>query len=390
MEHGGTIDPSAYMIGSSIQHFPERWPRTPGDGPIKSWNRSLAFVLANNGFDVWLAETRGSNDINERRIRTRSLESTLEGKNEDKNRTAAENLYEIFNMWNYWSFSQDDIIAHELKSHIDTVLKVTGSEKLHVFTYSLSTPTSLAFLGMRPDYAVKVQGFVSMAPIVSGEGVNKLIKLILQYLCPILPDSIGTLLITDLLLTQPVRNLVIATSYLKSVRYSWVKMIATLLMGASAKWRTLLDLNVMGHMLRQLSFKEAKQLCQQTKANKLQKYDYGPIRNRVLYNSTEPPVYDISDLKIRDWIVLSAQNDALSTPAVIDHLLRMVSPKPIAHIVAPGFNHLDLIAAADNDIYVNLPILRYFERMSFDQNEDGFDDSKGDFMREASTLNIKH
>ena len=146
MEHGGTIDPSAYLVGSSIQHFPEPWPRKPEDGPMRSWNRSLAFVLANNGFDVWLAETRGANDANKRRIKSRAVESVLDGKNEDKNMTLGENLRLLFDAWDFWSFSQDDIVAHELKSHMDVVLKMTGSDKLHLMTFSLSTPTSLAFL----------------------------------------------------------------------------------------------------------------------------------------------------------------------------------------------------------------------------------------------------
>lgn len=364
LEHGGTIDPTAYIIASSIQHHPEKWPRTVADGPITSWNRSLAFMLANNGWDVWLAETRGSNDNNKKRVRSRIGETVRAGANARKNMTRAESLDELARANTYWSFSQDDIIAHELKSHMDLVLEQTGSKKLHLFTFSLSTPTSLAFFSIRPDYAAKVLGYVSMAPIVSGEGVNSLIKLTLQTLCPILPDQVGTLLITDMLFTQPMRDLVVGIARSRTLRYSVVKAFITLIMGASAKYQTLLDENVLGHMLRELSFKEAKQLCQQTKANKLQKYDYGPVKNQILYKSKEPPVYDLSKLGIKDWIIISAANDALATPQVVEHLKSLVRPKPIAHLVAPGMNHLDLIAGFDNDKWVNLPVLNYFNKMS--------------------------
>lgn len=371
LEHGGTIDPTAYLIASSIQHHPEKWPRTAADGPITSWNRSLAFVLANNGFDVWLAETRGSNDNNKKRVKSRAVETLRAGANERKNMTKAEDLDELARLNDYWSFSQDDIIAHEIKSHMDLVLSLTGAKKVHLFTFSLSTPTSLAFLSTRPDYAAKVQGYVSMAPIVSGEGVNLLIKLALQTICPLLPDQVGTLFMTDMLFTQPMRDLVVAIAKSRTLRYSSVKALITLLMGPSAKYQTLLDLNVLGHMLRELSFKEAKQLCQQTKANKLQKYDYGPIKNRILYKSAEPPVYDLSNLHIKDWIVISAANDALSTPKVVEHLISLVHPKPKAHFIAPGLNHLDLIAGFENDKYVNLPVLHYFEEMSFESSHSG-------------------
>lgn len=377
LEHGGTIDPTAYLVASSIQHFPEKWPRTAQDGPMKSWNRSLAFMLANNGFDVWLAETRGSNDRNRRHIKTKALKTALKGGNAGKNMTVGEQINEIISEWDYWGFSQDDIIAHELKSHMDTVLRLTGSKKLHLMTFSLSTPTSLAFLSIRPDYASKVQGYISMAPIISGEGVSKFVKVVFQTVCPLLPNSIGTLVLTDIILTQPFRDAITLLSVNKRIRYSSVKSVITSFMGSSPKWRTLLDLNVIGHLFRSLSFKELKQMCQQTRANKLQKFDYGPLKNKLIYNQTDPPVYDISNLKIKDWIVVSAANDLLSTPQVYEHLYKIVNPKPMAHIVAQGFNHLDLIVGWENDKYVNMPIVRYLEGMSYTPGAKDDDQSIG-------------
>lgn len=363
VEHGGTIDPTAYLIGSSIQHHPEPWPRRLQDGPITSWNRSLAFVLANNGFDVWLAETRGSNDENKRRIKSKTAQSIVFGRNQGKNLTVGEQLKELERK-DYWDFSQDDIIAHELKSHIDLVLRETGSKRLNLMTFSLSTPTSLAFFSIRPDYVPKIQGYVSMSPIVSGQGVNKLIKFIMEGVCPVLPAKMGTMLVSDLLFTQPIREIILALSKSPAFRYTGVKGFVTLIMGPSAKYQTLLDLNVMGHMLRQLSFKEAQQLCQQMKANKLQKYDYGPLKNRLVYGQRDPPVYDLSNLGLEDWIIVAGANDKLAPIEVMDHLVKIVNPKPSARLIAPGLNHLDMIAGLENDIYVNLPIMKYFASRS--------------------------
>lgn len=377
MEHGGTIDPTAYIIASSIQHFPEVWPRKPEDGPMRSWNRSLAFVLANNGYDVWLGETRGSNDANSRRSTSRAIGAVFNGENARKNMTIAENIRLLLESWDYWSFSQDDIVAHEYKSHIDTVLKITGSQKLHLFTFSLSTPTSLAFLGSRPDYAAKVQGYVSMAPIVSGQGVSLFVRLVFETFCPFFPNELGTLFFTDLLLTKPFRDLLLFWSRPPQLRYMLTKTLITLGMGPSAKYQTLLDMNVLGHLMRRLSFKELKQMCQQMRSNKLQKFDYGPIKNQILYNQTSPPEYDLSNLNIRDWIIVAARHDSLSTPQVVDHLIDIVNPKPIARLEVPHFNHADLFAGWENDKYVNLPILRYYDQMSYDPTRNVERESRG-------------
>lgn len=364
MEHGGTIDPTAYLIGSSIQHHPERWPRSAEDGPITSWNRSLAFTLSNNGFDVWLAETRGSSDVNRKHIRSQAVKQVISGANKFNNMTKGENLQELNHNWNYWDFSQDDIIAHEIKSHMDTIMKKTGSEKLLVFTFSLSTPTSFAFFSIRPDYAEKVQGFVSMAPIVSGEISNKAVNLVMKYICPIAPQSLGTAFLDGLTLTQPIREVILAISKSRFLRYTLIKAVVNTLLGASPKYRTLLDENVLGHMLRSLSFKEAQQLCQQMKTSSLTKYDYGKVKNMKVYGQEKPPVYKLENFGVRSWIVVLAEHDSLSTPGIYKHLLRYVNPQPETTFVAPDFNHLDLIAGLENDRYVNLPILAYFKSRS--------------------------
>lgn len=352
------------MIASSIQHHPEPWPRTAHDGLFTSWNRSLAYVLSNNGFDVWLAETRGSDDDNTRHVKTKALKNTLEGGNVEKNMTVGESVAEVFKQWDYWAFTQDDIIAHEVKAQIDLVLKETGSKKLSLFTYSLSTPISLGFLSTRPEYGEKIHGFVSMAPIISGQRTNDLVRTVFQGVCPYVPDTLGKLFFTDFLLSKPVRELLVTISKPKRLRYSFIKMFINILLGPSAQYETLLEINVLGHLLRRLSFRELKQLCQQMRSNKLQKFDYGIIKNKLIYGQVEPPVYDLSNLNLNTWIIVVAENDALSTLAVMDYLVEIVHPKPIAKIIAPGFNHGDLFAGVENDRYVNIPIMKYLQSIS--------------------------
>lgn len=366
MEHGGTINPSAYIVASSIQHHPERWPRTARDGPITSWNRSLAFVLANNGFDVFLAETRGSSDVNRKYIHSRAVKSVIEGRYKLKNLTAGEisQSLEKHTNWDYWDFSQDDIVAHEIKSHIDLVLEKTGSEKILMFTFSLSTPTSFGFFSLRPDYAEKVQGLVSMAPIVSGEHINRGAKLVLDIICPLTPEFLGTFFLEDILFTQTSRDLMLFAAKSKWIRYSFIKAVLNYGMGASAKYQTVIDLNFLGHLLRSLSFKEAQQLCQQMRSNKLSKYDYGKVKNLHIYGTETPPEYKLSEFHVKDWIIVLAENDGLSTQDVYKHLMREVFPKPKSTIFAPGFNHADLFAGFENDRYINLPVLSYYQSRS--------------------------
>lgn len=373
--HGGTIDATAYIFSSTLYHHPEKYPRDIGDEPISSWNRSMAFTLANNGYDVWLAETRGSNEHNLDHIKSAAFKSALENKNLEKNMTKGENLLSIFNSFNYWSFSQDDIITHEIKSQIDKICQVVSAEispeaaaldkcKVSLVSFSLSTPIALGFLSIRPDYAKeKIHRFVVMAPTFYRRGMNPVMRFALAIVCPLIPNSLGVAILYEMIYTQ-LRRLLLLPGTWKKIRYTGNKFVENLMMGPSAKYRTLLEQNVVFHLMRLVSFKAGKQMCQQMKGNRLQKYDYGVEKNMRIYNQPTPPEYNLSNLLIEPYLMVSATNDMLSTIESVDFLIKKMNPKPHKHIVAPQFNHLDLVAGVENDKYVNLPILEYFDEFA--------------------------
>lgn len=376
--HGGTIDPTAYLFASTKKHHPEKYPRDESDGPITSYNRSLAFVLANAGHDVWLAETRGSNERNMDHINLRSITSLFDHKAKDKNMTTGEKLQEVSEAWNYWSFSQDEIIQHEVRSYIDKICQVIHSDgidkkcKVNLFSFSLSTPLALGFLSTRPDYAAeKIHRLVIMAPTFYKDGLSPATSWILAKVCPLVPNTVGIMLVYDLVFLE-IRKLLILPGHWKKFRYSIVKSFITLLMGPSAKYRTLLELNVLYHVMRVVGFKQGKQMCQQMKANRLQKYDFGVAKNLNVYNSPEPPEYDLSNLLIKPPLIVVATNDALASPAAVSRLINVMNPKPYKVIKAPEFNHLDLVAGVENDKYVNLPILKFLDETLDPKEQPGY------------------
>jgi pimeloyl-ACP methyl ester carboxylesterase len=74
-------------------------------------NNSLAFYLAENGFDVWLGNVRGNFfGLEHEKLETNSSE--------------------------FWSFSFNEIGFYDLPAIIDKMLSVTGSEKLFYVGHS--------------------------------------------------------------------------------------------------------------------------------------------------------------------------------------------------------------------------------------------------------------
>ncbi|PQQ16159.1 triacylglycerol lipase 2-like [Prunus yedoensis var. nudiflora] len=82
-------------------------------------DQSLAFILADNGFDVWLANSRGTKS---------SRGHTSLSPDDDPA---------------YWDWSWDELASHDLPAFFHYVNSQTG-QKLHYVGYSLGTLTALA------------------------------------------------------------------------------------------------------------------------------------------------------------------------------------------------------------------------------------------------------
>lgn len=97
----------------------------------------------------------------------------------------------------------------------------------------------------------------------------------------------------------------------------------------------------------------------------MNKFDYGEKKNLEVYGTPNPPEYKISPLEVKNWIVISGPNDALASPSTVKRLIENVKTrKPVTHIIAPGYNHLDLVAGLEVDKFVNLPLLDILNKNS--------------------------
>ena len=339
--HGGASDLNVYLWASAKEHWPEKYPRSyRDDGPITSLNRSVVFMLANNGFDVWLVNTRGSIN-NQKRKPFNKLNKKKRG---------------------YWDYSFDDIIEYELGNQLNAVLKHSKSEKVSIFCFSFSTILLLSFLGQNEQFAKnKVHKLIVQAPLMTNKDMGIAAKLVLHIINAV-PPEVGTP-ITELgLFSKITRKTFVELSKDPKRRYTVMKGINSLIWGSSGQYRTVMELPFWGHIFLPTSYKQIKHFAQITFASNYQKYDYGK-KNLQIYGQEHPPSYDISQIHVKDWLLISGLNDNLGTPLSVDMVLDRVNPKPLAHIKLEGYHHLDFLSAVDNDELVMLPILNYLEQL---------------------------
>lgn len=119
------------LLTHGITYSGIQWVRYP--------TKSLAFLLANDGFDVWLYSARGTSY------------------------SLGHNKLNSFDP-KYWDFSWHEMGYYDIPATLDYILNVTKSEKLHYVGHSQGCSSLLVALTMRPEYNQKVTFAYFIAP----------------------------------------------------------------------------------------------------------------------------------------------------------------------------------------------------------------------------------
>lgn len=360
MLHGSHMDTSMFVMSSSIQHHPEKYPRGPEDGPMTSWNRSLGFTLSNNGYDVWLLGSRGSNEENSYFTSKPKFYQAQQPHFKPHEIMKARS-------WTtgYWDYSLDELIKFELANQIDLVRNVTGSREFHYFSFSLTTMSSMAFLAENPAYAHDCRTFTQMAPVLAASHFSTINQIYWEKIVPhLMTRGIGFspfYTLDDFF----IKSLVFAWAQSSKLRYGLLYRLARILLGPSPKYHTNFEKNVIHHSIQPVSFKAAQQYALTSKAQKFRYFDYGPLRNLFHYNKTVPPEHKVDRLEVQNWLLISGSLDTLGDSLTIQRIKELTwTPKPPTHIIAPGFSHLDMLAAVEVEAYVNRPFIQYLDQHS--------------------------
>ena len=111
-------------------------------------NQSLAFLLADAGFDVWLPNTRGSAwSQSHARYPPRSAQ--------------------------FWNFSFDEVAAFGLPANVAYARNVTGAARVGLVAHSEGATTAFAALSTQPALGEALSAYVALAPPVFMQHVSR-------------------------------------------------------------------------------------------------------------------------------------------------------------------------------------------------------------------------
>jgi len=110
------------------------------DWVLASPKRSLGFMLADAGFDVWLGNMRG-------------------------NTYGKRHCYKSPTNEDFWNFSVDHVGTYDIPAMIDRIRNITGQDKIFFIGFSMGTTAYMIMANQKPEYQQYIQLANLMAPV---------------------------------------------------------------------------------------------------------------------------------------------------------------------------------------------------------------------------------
>ncbi|XP_068898904.1 lipase 1-like [Tenebrio molitor] len=285
-------------------------------------NRSIAFRLADEGYDVWLGNVRGS---------------TYSNKHETLN----------VNTPKYWDFNLDTIAQKDITAQLQLVANQTGNAG-DIIYIGHSMGTTLGFMHASENPGKEqglIKGLIAFAPVVYLDGVA-----ILELATPIgipLLDILGLLQIKGLLYQEELIHRFL-TGFCKNVSPGACLLLINVAFGRTVQFQAEDLLLYYSYWPSGISIYQLKQYLQIVRSKRFQKYDYGLTKNNRVYGQRKPPTYDLSkiDIPVR---LFYGKSDSLYKQKNVDRLFDEIGSDNKEKYSTPSdvsgedFDHIDFM-----------------------------------------------
>ncbi|XP_015276112.1 PREDICTED: lipase member M-like [Gekko japonicus] len=301
-------------------------------GEASNWiasgsSNSLGFVLADNGCDVWLGSSRGS-QWSKKHV---SLST------EDEN---------------FWAFSFDHMAQYDLPATVDFILQKTGQQQLFYVGHSQGSTIGFIAFSTMPHLARKIKINFALAPVVSVKHAISPLKKLFT-----LPDFLYKIILgtKEFNWRRPVSR--DKSGFCSFFEYSNIcsNIIYNLFWSAQ---KALNMSQVDGYEVNRLVGTSVQNLIhwsQVMKSGKLQAYDYGTLKNLERYEKTHPPEYNVTNMNV-STAVWNVGNDGLADPEDIALLLPQITNLTY-HKFIPEWDHESFIYGLDAYVQLHREIL---------------------------------
>jgi lysosomal acid lipase/cholesteryl ester hydrolase len=296
-------------------------------------NESLAITLWRNGFDVWLANQRGTSYS-------------------DKHVTLS------IHDFRYWDFYMQEMGLYDVSAEIKLIREKTNGAKVIFIGHSLGSAIGLVYSSLKVEEAKNyLKSMILLAPPCYFEHVTNVVVLF-KHFGPVLEAFTNTLRMGSPFIFLP---FLLPISRIMLRIFPAVLFVTAVFIWAFCGYTptetdpTFFNYNAAIYA-NNFSWKTLIHFVQLLTSNhRFQMYDYGKERNLQIYGEEIPPLYPIGNISVPTLIV-SSDNDSLVTEQDTEFLYNKLSPeaKVHGHWKISGLNHLDYhLGLHRRELFVN-------------------------------------
>ncbi|XP_010530730.1 PREDICTED: triacylglycerol lipase 1 [Tarenaya hassleriana] len=295
---------------------------------LNSPEQSLGFILADHGFDVWVGNVRGT--------RYGYGHTSLSEKDKD-----------------FWDWSWQDLALFDLAAMMQYIQSITNS-KIFLVGHSQGTIMSFAAL-TQPHIAEMVEAAALLCPIsyldhVTAPLVERMVQMHLDQM--VLALGLHQLNFRSDMLIELVDSLcdghMDCTDFLTSIT------------GKNCCFNDSRIDFYLEYEPHPSSVKNLRHLFQMIRKGTFAQYDYGFLKNLVVYGKTKPPSFDLGLIpaSLPLWMGYGG-NDGLGDVMDVEHTLKELPSKPEL-LYLGNYGHIDFLlsARAREDVYKHM--IRFF------------------------------
>lgn len=277
--------------------------------------QSLAYILADAGYDVWLGNVRGN-----------TYSSHVKYSRKDKK---------------FWDFSFDQMIAYDLPAMLDYVLNTTQQTKLYYVGHSQGTLILFALLSEKPEYNKKIQLFSALGPVTNVTYMTSPVRLLAPFArdAEIMLHMFGEY---DFLPNNWFVKFLADTMCKYHISRMLCEDVIFLIDGTDTHELNMTRLPVfVSHTPAGTSVKNLVHFAQLVGEKRFQKFDYGRSKNIEIYGQETPPEYNVSRITAPVGLFWS-ENDWFADPKDVRQLSEKLPALTLNYKVPdPLFTHID-------------------------------------------------
>ncbi|KFW07654.1 Lipase member M, partial [Fulmarus glacialis] len=280
-------------------------------------NNSLGFILADAGYDVWIANSRG-------------------------NSWSRRHLNLSVDQEEFWDFSFHEMAMYDLPAMVGFILRQTGQEKLFYVGHAQGNSLGFIAFSSMPQLAEKIKMFFVVGPLYTFCTSKGPVASIL-YLPDVMIKVIFGRKEAALLAREP------RAAVARACNCWLLNRLCTdglfLVGGFNRKNLNMSRTDVyLSHFPDYTSTKNFLHWGQTAKTGEFKQFDYGE-KNQEKYNQTSPPFYRLEDMTV-PTAVWSGGEDWITSPAETQRLLSRIT-NLVHHEHFPDWTHWDHIWGLD-------------------------------------------